>query len=146
MHNGKYRRHMANQHTQKQQLLTAKKKLRIFPEKCLENGELAEKCQNRKSTRTRQKNKRGDRKEESRKIPDRGVGDIRLSPCSLQHFHWYVTLHNLLKIKTIQACLQFSLKCRKSKTLLHASFSELYTIKTVHLSYSNSTGSQFLNR
>ena len=36
-------------------------------------------------------------------------------------------------------------QCRKSKILLYASFSELHAIKTAHLSYSNSTGSQFLN-
>ena len=36
-------------------------------------------------------------------------------------------------------------RCRKSKILLHASFSELHAVKAAHLSYSNSAGSQFLN-
>ena len=34
---------------------------------------------------------------------------------------------------------------QKVQNALHASFSELHAIKTAHLSYSNSTGSQFLN-
>ena len=52
-----------------------------FSGKSQENGPLAEKWQDRKSKRTRQKNKTGDRKEESSdspEIPDRGWGgDIR---------------------------------------------------------------------
>ena len=34
---------------------------------------------------------------------------------------------------------------QKVQNMLHALFSELHAIKTAHLSYSNSTGSQFLN-
>ena len=37
-------------------------------------------------------------------------------------------------------------QCRKSRILLHASFSEHHAIKTAHLSYSNFTGSQVLER
>ena len=36
-------------------------------------------------------------------------------------------------------------RCRKYKKLLHALFSEHHAFKTAHLSYSCSTGSQFLN-
>ena len=48
-----------------------------FQEKSQENGPLIEKWQDKKSKRTRQKNERGDRKEESNdspEIPDRGWG------------------------------------------------------------------------
>ena len=36
-------------------------------------------------------------------------------------------------------------QCRKSRMLLHVLFSERYTINTAYLSYSNITGSRFLN-
>lgn len=57
-----------------------------FLEKRQENGPLGEKWQDRQSKRTRQKNKRGDRKWEfndSPKIPGRGLGH-QASPASLR--------------------------------------------------------------
>ena len=51
---------------------------------------------------------------------------------------------NSLLMGTPNSVTEFN-RCRKSKILLHASFSEHHAIKTTHLSYSNATGSQFLN-
>ena len=62
-------------------LTLSEKCLTIFWKKSQKHGPLAEKWQDRKSKRTRQKNETGDRKEESSdspEIPDRGWGgDIR---------------------------------------------------------------------
>ena len=51
---------------------------------------------------------------------------------------------NSLLMGTPNSVTEFN-RCRKSKILVHALFSEHHVIKSAHLSYSNSTGSQFLN-
>ena len=75
----------------------------VSGEKNQENGPLAEKWLDRKSKKTRQNNKRGDRKEESKnspEIPDGGGGGgggggHQTSPASL----WgHVTWFNLIEV------------------------------------------------
>ena len=119
----------------------------VFWGKSQENGPLAQKWQDRKSKRTRQKNKRGDRKGElndSRKIPDVGesIDLISFAESIMDHcsgksdliYFRVVFLH--LGLNTILSRQSFQI-CKMSPELnLTGSFIRLQIICTCgHLSH-----------